>query len=72
MRVIHDPHHDVVRIMFRAAPILRSVPGPDGISLHYGVSGSVIGLEVSEASKRFHAPHSVEMIQAGCHEDERG
>lgn len=60
MKVIYDPEVDVLRILFRNAPIDESDEDKPGIILDYDKDGNIVGLEVLNASKRVENPRSVE------------
>ena len=52
MKVIYDPEVDVLRIIFRNAPIEESDEDKPGVILDYDAEGNVVGLEVLNASQR--------------------
>ena len=60
MKVTYDPEVDVLRILFRDAPIDESDEDKPGIILDYDKEGNIVGLEVLNASKRVENPRSVE------------
>ena len=60
MKVTYDPEVDVLRILFRDAPIDESDEGKPGIILDYDKDGNIVGLEVLNASKRVENPRAVE------------
>ncbi len=60
MKVTYDPEVDVLRILFRDAPIDESDEDKPGIILDYDKDGNIIGLEVLNASKRVENPRGVE------------
>jgi uncharacterized protein YuzE len=60
MKVTYDPEVDVLRILFREAPIDESDEDKPGIILDYDKDGNIVGLEVLNASKRVENPRSVE------------
>lgn len=60
MKVTYDPEVDVLRILFRDAPIDESDEDKPGIILDYDKDGNIVGLEVLNASKRVENPRSVE------------
>jgi uncharacterized protein YuzE len=60
MKVTYDPEVDVLRILFRDAPVDESDEGKPGIILDYDKDGNIVGLEVLNASKRVENPRSVE------------
>ena len=60
MKVTYDPEVDVLRILFRDAPIDVSDEDKPGIILDYDKDGNIVGLEVLDASKRVENPRAVE------------
>jgi len=60
MKVTYDPQVDVLRILFRDAPILESDENSPGVILDYDKDGNVVGLEVLNASQRIENPRGVE------------
>ena len=60
MKVTYDPDVDVLRILFRDAPIDESDEDKPGIILDYDKDGNIVGLEVLDASKRVENPRAVE------------
>jgi uncharacterized protein YuzE len=51
---------DVLRILFRNAPIEESDEDKPGIILDYDQEGNLVGLEVLNASQRIDNPRGVE------------
>jgi uncharacterized protein YuzE len=60
MKVTYDPQVDVLRILFRNAPIQESDENSPGVILDYDKDGNVVGLEVLNASQRIENPHGVD------------
>ena len=60
MKVTYDPEVDVLRILFRDAPIEESDEDKPGVILDYDKDGNVVGLEVLNASTRVENPRGVE------------
>jgi uncharacterized protein YuzE len=56
MKVTYDPEVDVLRIIFRNAPIAESDEDKPGVILDYDAEGNVVGLEVLNASRRVENP----------------
>jgi len=56
MKVTYDPEVDVLRIIFRNAPIEESDEDKPGVILDYDADGNVVGLEVLNASRRVENP----------------
>lgn len=60
MKATYDPRVDVLRIIFRDAPIEESDEDKPGVILDYDADGNVVGLEVLNASQRVANPRGVE------------
>jgi uncharacterized protein YuzE len=60
MKVTYDPEVDVLRIIFREAPIEESDEDKPGVILDYDAAGEVIGMEILNASTRTDNPRSVD------------
>ena len=60
MKVTYDPEVDVLRILFRDAPVEESDEDKPGIILDYDKDGNVVGLEVLNASQRVENPRGVD------------
>ena len=60
MKVTYDSDVDVLRILFRDAPIEESDEDKPGIILDYDKEGNLVGLEVLNASQRVDNPRGVE------------
>ena len=60
MKVTYDAEVDVLRILFRDAPIEESDEDKPGVILDYDKDGNVIGLEVLNASQRVENPRAVD------------
>lgn len=60
MKVTYDPTVDVLRILFRDAPIDESDEDKPGVILDYDKDGNVVGLEVLNASQRIENPRTVD------------
>ena len=60
MKVTYDPEVDVLRIIFRDAPIEESDEDKPGVILDYDKEGNVVWLEVLNASQRVENPRGVD------------
>ena len=60
MKVTYDPEVDVLRIIFRNAPIKESDEDKPGVILDYDAEGNLVGLEVLNASRRVENPRGVD------------
>jgi uncharacterized protein YuzE len=56
MKVTYDSEVDVLRIIFRNAPIEESDEDKPGVILDYDAAGNLVGLEVMNASRRVENP----------------
>jgi uncharacterized protein YuzE len=64
MKVTYDTEVDVLRILFNNGPIEESETIMPGFILDYDKGGSVVGLEVLDASKRIENPRAMEFVIA--------
>ena len=62
MKVTYDPEVDVLRILFRDAPIEESDEDKPGVILDYDKEGNMVGLEVLNASQRVENPRGVDYV----------
>jgi uncharacterized protein YuzE len=60
MKVTYDPEVDVLRILFRNAPIEESDEDKPGVILDYDKDGNVVGLEMLNASQRIENPRALD------------
>jgi uncharacterized protein YuzE len=60
MKVTYDTEVDVLRILFRDAPIEESDEDKPGVILDYDKEGNVVGLEVLNASQRIENPRALD------------
>jgi uncharacterized protein YuzE len=60
VKVIYDPEVDVLRILFRNAPIEESAEDQLGIIIDYDKEGNMVGLDVLNASRRIENPRGVD------------
>jgi uncharacterized protein YuzE len=60
MKVTYDPEVDVLRIVFRDAPVEESDEDKPGVILDYDAAGTVIAMEILDASTRTDNPRSVD------------
>jgi uncharacterized protein YuzE len=58
--VTYDPEVDVLRIIFRNAPIEESDEDKPGVILDYDKDGNLVGIEVLSASRRVENPRAVD------------
>lgn len=60
MKVTYDPEVDVLRIVFREAPVEESDENKPGVILDYAAGGELLGMEILNASARTDNPRSVD------------
>jgi uncharacterized protein YuzE len=60
MKVTYDPEVDVLRIVFRDAPVEESDEDKPGVILDFDAGGEVIGVEILNASTRTDNPRSLD------------
>ncbi|HYT92565.1 MAG TPA: DUF2283 domain-containing protein [Gemmataceae bacterium] len=60
MKVTYDPEVDVLRIVFRDAPIEESDEDKPGVILDYDAVGDVVAMEILNASTRTDNPRAVD------------
>ena|SRR5437762_356549 len=60
MKVTYNPDVDVLRIIFRDAPVEESDEDKPGVILDYDKDGNVVGLEVLNVSERVENPRGVD------------
>lgn len=65
MKVTYESDVDVLRILFRDAPIEESDENKPGVILDYDRDGNIVGLEILNASQRVENPRGVEYAVTG-------
>jgi uncharacterized protein YuzE len=65
MKVTYDAGLDVLRIVLSDAPIAESDEGKPGVILDYAQDGSMVGLEILDASKHVSHPAEVDYAVVG-------
>ncbi|MBI2298967.1 MAG: DUF2283 domain-containing protein [Armatimonadetes bacterium] len=65
MKVTYDAEVDVLRIVFRDAPVAESDESKPGVILDFDAAGQVVGLEILDASEQVTEPRVVELALAG-------
>ncbi len=64
MKVRYDPEVDVLSILLSDAPVEESDELRPGLILDYDKGGNLVGIEILNASARFHDPMCVEYAVA--------
>lgn len=59
MNILYDPQTDTMTLSFSNAPIIESDEEKPGIILDYGADGSIVEMEILDASKRMPNPQEV-------------
>lgn len=60
MRVVYDSRTDTLVIVFREAPVVESDEEKPGIILDYDEGGSLVSMELLDASRRVLQPTRIE------------
>lgn len=61
MKVKYDKEVDILYIKLSDSPVKESDEDKPGIVLDYAGDGSIVGIEIMEASKKFPDPEKVEL-----------
>lgn len=62
MKARYDEATDTLTLILRDAPVAESDEDKPGVILDYAEDGSLVSLEVLDASKRVEDPHAVTSI----------
>lgn len=62
MKVIYDPKTDTLTVRFKSEPIAESDEDKPGVILDYAEDGSLVSVEVLDASRRVENPMSAEFL----------
>jgi uncharacterized protein YuzE len=62
MKVVYDTEVDVLRIIYTETLIEESDPDASGVILDYDEAGTVVSLEILNASRRVRDPKSLDHI----------
>ena len=65
MKITYDPEDDVLRILFRDAPVEESDEDKPGVIIDYDKDGNMVGMEVLNASQRIENPRGVDYVFTG-------
>ena len=62
MKVRYDQDTDTLSVVFRESPIVESDETTPGLIVDFDAEGSVVSLELLDASERVELPLSVELV----------
>ncbi len=65
MQLAYDPDTDVLRIVLASEPVSHRCGEAPGVSLGLDGNGSVVDLEITQASHRIDNPRSLDFAVAG-------
>jgi uncharacterized protein YuzE len=60
MKIKYDKEVDVIYLQFSVAPVSESDEDKPGIILDYAADGSIVSIEILDASKKFPQPIRIE------------
>ena len=60
MKIIYDTEVDVIQILLRSEPVEESGEEEAGIIFDYDKKGTIVGIEILNASKRIENPRAFE------------
>lgn len=60
MKITYDASVDVLRILLSDASVIESDEDKPGIILDYAENGSIVGIEILDASKHVNNPRGME------------
>ncbi len=66
MKITYDTAVDVLRIIFTDTIIAESDEDKPGIILDYDSMGSIVGIEILDASRRIANPYTLEYALVGA------
>ncbi|GAB6177208.1 hypothetical protein JCM16814_20990 [Desulfobaculum senezii] len=65
MKVNYDEQKDVLRIVLSGTPVRRCDHEKPGVVLGYGGDGTLVNLEIRDASRKIDNPRSVDIAMNG-------
>lgn len=65
MKVNYDAQKDVLRIVLSTTPVRKCDYEKPGVVLGYGGDGSLVNLEIREASRKIDDPRAVDLAMNG-------
>lgn len=60
-KVRYDKETDILYISFSSEPVAESDEDKPGVILDYSVSGTLVGIELLDASRKMPQPNAIEM-----------
>jgi uncharacterized protein YuzE len=69
MKILYDPDKDILQISFKDDVIEETTQIAPGLILDYDVDGQVLGIELTDASKRVDNPTAVTYLIGSANQD---
>jgi uncharacterized protein YuzE len=69
MKILYDPDKDILQISFKDDVIEETTQIAPGLILDYDVDGQVLGIELTEASKRVDNPAAAVCLTGPANQD---
>ncbi|NJM47483.1 MAG: DUF2283 domain-containing protein [Alkalinema sp. RU_4_3] len=69
MKILYDPDKDILQISFKDEVIEETAQIAPGLILDYDVDGHVLGIELTDASKRVDSPTTITYLVGAANQD---
>jgi uncharacterized protein YuzE len=69
MKILYDPDKDILQISFKDEVIEETTQIAPGLILDYDVDGHVLGIELTDASKRVDNPTTMTYLIGAANQD---
>jgi uncharacterized protein YuzE len=69
MKILYDPDKDILQISFKDDVIEETTQIAPGLILDYDVDGQVLGVELTDASKRVDNPTAISYLIGKANQD---
>jgi uncharacterized protein YuzE len=69
MKVLYDPHKDILQITFIETTIEQTAQISPGLVLDYDEDANVIGLEIRKASTKVDSPYAIAYLVGAANTD---
>jgi uncharacterized protein YuzE len=69
MKILYDPDKDILQISFKDDVIEETTQIAPGLILDYDVDGQVLGIELTDASKRVDNPTAITYLIGAANQD---